>query len=298
MLIFTVLLGIMTGILWLVPKYGASKNRDLIALRSSGTGCLSLIAAGLLAVLAVLLLRLPHSILMLFVIAFFTLPLIAGLLSAFIAVKAFRRVGGEGGAPTVRAILYYLLLGVIGITVWFGEKCIEMRKVRETWSVEYPVPVSGIRRVAVTQQLVNPVIEKYDGSLLVTDEKGGVRSTALLRDRFDGRRIVNLYELSGIPSVPGPLFLFADGQSVHLVDPAAMRILPVECREESVTAGGQDITAWDIFNRARYLGVFRGGCFLTPDQAKVLPLRVMYENRKSAVDPGGNTADRSSARTQ
>ena len=203
MLIFTVLLGIMTGILWLVPKYGASKNRDLIALRSSGTGCLSLIAAGLLAVLAVLLLRLPYSILVLFVIAFFTLPLIAGLLSAFIAVKTFRRVGGEGGAPTVRAILYYLLLGVIGITVWFGEKCIEMRKVRETWSVEYPVPVSGIRRVAVTQQLVNPVIEKYDGSLLVTDEKGEVRSTALLRDRFDGRHIVNLYELNGIPSVPG-----------------------------------------------------------------------------------------------
>lgn len=298
MLIFTVLLGIMTGILWLVPKYGASKNRDLIALRSSGTGCLSLIAAGLLAAFAALLLRLPASILPLFVIAFFTLPLIAALFSAFIAVKTFRRTAGSGSAPVIRAVLYYLLLGVIGITVWFGEKCIEMRRVRETWFVEYPVPVSGIRKVAVMQQLVNPVIEKYDGSLLVTDEKGETRSIALLRDRFDGRRIVNLYELTGIPSVPGPLFLFADGNAVHLVDSASMRILPVECKGESVTAGGQDITAWDIFNRARYLGVFRGGCFLTPDQAKELPLKVMYENRKSAANPGGNTADRSSVRSR
>ncbi len=283
--IFIVLLGALTGILWLVPKYGRSRNRDLIALKSSGAGCLSLIAVFLIATLAVRVFRLPAYILPMFIIAFFTLPLIAALFSAFLAVKVFRKHDPESAAPSIRAILYYILLGIAGSGIWFGEKSIEMSKEKEVWSVEYSTPSAGLRKVAVTLRLANPVVGQYEGTLRVTSADGKIRTAAFPRNRFDGRELC-LYSVQGIPAVEQPLFLAADNDSAYLADPATMRILPVERKGNAVMVGKQDITSWGIFNRAVYLGVFRDGGFLTPAEAKEPVLRVMYGNRKSAADPG------------
>ena len=216
MLFFLLLLGCVTVLLWGVPQYRRSRNRNLIALRASGTGCLSLVLLLVVGFLLLLILRLPLSILPLFLIAFCTLPLIAGVFAAFLAVKISRRVGLEGPPPSVRAILCYFLFGLIGVTIWVGGRCLEMRRVKETWAVEYAVPTAGIRKIAVCQRLLNPVFERYEGTLKVVGADGSTRTLAFPPDRMDGRRVVNLYGLTKVPDLQQPLFLFADGVSAYL----------------------------------------------------------------------------------
>ena len=213
MLFFLLLLGCVTVLLWGVPQYRRSRNRNLIALRASGTGCLSLVLLLVVGFLLLLILRLPLSILPLFLIAFCTLPLIAGVFAAFLAVKISRRAGLEGPPPSVRAILCYFLLGLIGVTIWVGGRCLEMRRVKEVWAVEYAVPTAGIRKIAVCQRLLNPVFERYERTLKVVGADGSTRTLAFPPGRMDGRRVVNLYGLAKVPDLLQPLFLFADGVS-------------------------------------------------------------------------------------
>ena len=275
MLFFLLLLGCVTVLLWGVPQYRRSRNRNLIALRASGTGCLSLVLLLVVGFLLLLILRLPLSILPLFLIAFCTLPLIAGVFAAFLAVKISRRVGLEGPPPSVRAILCYFLFGLIGVTIW---------------AVEYAVPTAGIRKIAVCQRLLNPVFERYEGTLKVVGADGSTRTLAFPPDRMDGRRVVNLYGLTKVPDLQQPLFLFADGVSAYLADPVAMRILPVERNGKGVRIGGKEIPAGEFFRQAEYLGVFRGAEFRDSTRAPELPLRGMYGEEKRTPDPNPDPA--------
>lgn len=290
MLFFLLLLGCVTVLLWGVPQYRRSRNRNLIALRASGTGCLSLVLLLVVGFLLLLILRLPLSILPLFLIAFCTLPLIAGVFAAFLAVKISRRVGLEGPPPSVRAILCYFLLGLVGVTIWGGGRCLEMRRVKETWAVEYAVPMAGIRKIAVCQRLLNPVFERYEGTLKVVGADGSTRTLAFPPDRMDGRRVVNLYGLTKVPDLQQPLFLFADGVSAYLADPVAMRILPVERNGKVLRIGGKEIPAGEFFRQAEYLGVFRGAEFRDSTRAPELPLRGMYGEEKRTPDPNPDPA--------
>lgn len=283
MLFFIIFLVCAMAVLWFVPVFRKSRNRNLIALQSSGAGCLSLLLLLFAGVLAALVFHLPLSLLPVFAIAFFTLPLIAAAFSAYLAVKVSRKNGLEGTPPSARATLYYLLLCLIGITVWFGEKCVEMKKIRETWSVEISPSFSGVRRVTVCQRLVNPVFERYEGSLRVAGADGTVRSLPFPPRRMDGRKVVNLYAIRGSGLPDQPLFLFADGESAFLADPVAMRFLQVERGEKTVAVGGKEIPSHEIFRNAEYLGVFRGAEFFDSSRAPELPLRGMYGEKTTAA---------------
>ena len=136
MIVFVILLSLLTISLWLLPRFRESCDPNVIALKSSGTGCLGLLVLLALSGVAVSLLRPPEILIVLVLIAFLFVPIIALLFSSFLAVKLHGWMHGPGKAPAVRAALYFLCLVGIGVAVWGKGNCLKMREFSERWRID------------------------------------------------------------------------------------------------------------------------------------------------------------------
>ena len=88
---------------------------------------------------------------------------------------------------------------------------------------------------------------------------------------------MNLYQLPAVEGKSPTLFLFADAMRVVAVDPAAMRLYPVRREKNAVFLGEKEVTAWNLFKRANYLGAMRGNKFVPPEMSRETPLQSMLE---------------------
>lgn len=275
MIVFVILLSLLTISLWLLPRFRESCDPNVIALKSSGTGCLGLLVLLALSGVAVSLLRPPEILIVLVLIAFLFVPIIALLFSSFLAVKLHGWMHGPGKAPAVRAALYFLGLVGIGVAVWGTGTCLKMREFSERWRMDCK-GTGEIASIALEQRLLHPVIWKFAARVVVV-RKDGSRETLSLPETFNGTRLVNLYQLPAVEGKSPTLFLFADAMRVVAVDPAAMRLYPVRREKNAVFLGEKEVTAWNLFKRANYLGAMRGNKFVPPEMSRETPLQSMLE---------------------
>ena len=276
MYIFVILLAILTSCLWLLPKYRRSNDRNVIALKSSGAGCLGLIVLLALSGIFVALLRPPEILILLVLIAFLFVPIIALLFSSFMAVKLHTWQKGTGKAPAVRAALYFLCFTLIGILIWSAGTYLKMREFQERWRMDCSGRIDGVASVSLEQRLLHPVFWKFAARVVAVSPDGS-RKTVPLPDTFNGTQLVNLYELPAVKGVSPGLILFADAFRIAAVDPAAMRVHSVRREKNAVFLDEQEITAWNLFKRAKYLGAMRGNKFVPPEMSRETPLKSMYE---------------------
>lgn len=276
MYIFVILLALLTSCLWLLPKYKRNNDRNVIALKSSGAGCLGLIALLAFSGVAVAVLRPPEIMILLVLIAFLFVPIIALLFSSFMAVKLHAWQHGTGKAPAVRAALYFLCFTLIGLCIWGAGTYLKMREFQERWRMDCPGRSDGIKYIALEQRLLHPVFWKFSAQV-VTGRADGSRKTVVLPESFNGTHLVNLYELPAVKGKSPELFLFADAFHIAAVDPETMQLFAVKRDKNKVYLGEKEITAWDVFNRAKYLGAMRGNKFIPPEMDRETPLKTMYE---------------------
>ena len=69
----------------------------------------------------------------------------------------------------------------------------------------------------------------------------------------------------------------ADAFRIAAVDPVAMRVHTVRREKNAVFLDEKEITAWNLFKRAKYLGAMRGNKFVPPEMSRETPLKSMYE---------------------
>ncbi len=276
MYIFVILLAILTSCLWLLPKYRQSCDRNVIALKSSGAGCLGLIVLLALSGILVALLRPPEILILLVLIAFLFVPIIALLFSSFMAVKLHTWQKGTGKAPAVRAALYFLCFTLIGILIWSTGTYLKMREFQERWRMVCSGRMEGVSSISLEQRLLHPVFWKFAAQVVIVSPDGG-RKTLPLPEAFNGTQLVNLYELPAGKGSSPSLILFADAFRIAAVDPVAMRVHTVRREKNAVFLDEKEITAWNLFKRAKYLGAMRGNKFVPPEMSRETPLKSMYE---------------------
>ena len=270
MIYFTILLGLALLFLFFWPHFRKSANRNLIAGKSSACGCFGLLLFLFSLFYSAKTLDIPASMVLLFLIAFLSVPVIAILFSAWLAIRIHENNSGEGKPPLMRTVLFFVLLSILGTGIWIAERSAEVNKVSECGRFS----VDGTEFI-LRKKLLSPILERYSYSLAAGTKQIN------LPPSYDGARIVNLYWLPSRKGNHPGLLILADSVSVTAFDPATQEMFSLTGRGDQIFLNEKDVPSWNIPDHTKYLGMFSGKDFISPQRQKGLPLS--FQKQESAA---------------